>query len=174
MAWLTLLPEDIELADRVAVRRQEAAEQRGRKGHNGAASTGKNALALHVLGARTELAGKFYFHPKCHWNDFRDKIYRLPDLEDWIDVKGVDKFGYRLIVQKNDPPEWAYLLIVAQRHPIYDVIGWCWGHEAQQKRFWDDPQRTDRPAYYVGHREDFIKAPHLLYDELRRRQNGAR
>jgi hypothetical protein len=165
---ITLKTLHIDYADRAANRRQRAAVERERHAKNGAPEDYSAALALHLRGTRTEAAGKLYLNPVT-WHAFKDSIHNLPDLEDWIDVKGVPYDRDSLIVQKDDPEHWAYLLVSAQNHPQYKIIGWCWGHEAKQKRFLFDPV-GGREAHFVRQRYGILKPPLELFHEVRRRQ----
>lgn len=150
----------IDFADKLAVRRQDAADRRRRPAKNGAPTSRPRALAMHVLGTRTEAAGKLYLNPIA-WNAFVEDVRDVPDLGDFIDVKGRSKSWHNLIVQEDDPANWAYLLVDASKHPIYSVIGWCWGHEAKQKKFWNDPA-GGRAAYFVDDRR-ILRPPTDLF-----------
>ncbi len=125
---------------------------------------------MHIAGLPGEVAGKLYLNPVI-WNAFRSygSIHNLADLEDWIDVKTRTKSWHDLIVQEDDPPGWAYLLVYSNRHPVYQIVGWCWGWEAQQKKFWDDPA-GGRAAYFVKRAETIMKPPEELFAIVRQRQ----
>lgn len=167
-SWFELAEDHLRFSDRLAARRQQAATTRNRPPHNGAPTDPDRALAYHRLGARTECAGYLYLKP-VHWNTYVEHVHGVADLEDWIDVKGCLRSHHSLIVQRDDPEDWAYLLVCASRHPIYEAVGWCWGREAKVEIFRSDPV-GGRAAFFVPRDAPIIKPPHLLYDELRRRQ----
>lgn len=162
---IKLEAEHVAFADQVAIRRQAAAIERQRPAHNGAPEATPAALAIHILGARCEAAAKLYLNP-IHWNAFHASVKNLPDLGEFIDVKGIAKPSHRLIVQKDDAAEWAYLLVNAFEHPLYTMEGWCWGRDAQHPAFWRDPV-GGRAAYFVA--RDRLRPPHELVDIVRRR-----
>jgi len=146
--WITLGPQQIACADEIARKRQGAAVLRQRPAHNGAPVDYERALSINVSGARCEMAGWKWLRP-IKWHALAEDIGSLPDLGDFIDVKGISKSRHKLIVQKNDPPDWAYLLICSEQHPRYEIVGWLWGREAQQERYWGDPA-GGRPAFFVN------------------------
>lgn len=131
--WIYLTPEFEALAEQVARNRDAAAKRlRLRNAYNPVAQEIID-YDKHLLGARTELASKFVLDP-IEWHRCEDgPIPNMPDLADFIDVKGVDEHWHSLIVNPEQlRPEWAYLLTSAEERPYYLVIGWLWGHELER------------------------------------------
>lgn len=147
MITIELTDEMIDYADNVACGRRWQAWKKSRKNHNGLTGTFDRMLAIDRLGARCELAGKRFLNP-IRWNAISETIRRLPDLGDFVDVKGRAKGWHNLIVQKDDEDEFAFLLVSAERHPLYDITGWVWGKEAKRQEFWKEPV-PGRPAYFI-------------------------
>lgn len=166
--FVTLSEEQIAYADKIAQRRYDSAIQKNRQPHNGAPTDPGRALSITRVGTRGEAAGKVYLNP-VKWNAYAETLGGLADLEDWIDVKTVTRKTDRLIVQKDDDPTWAYLLIISAMHPTYEIVGWCWGYEAQKDRYWRDPV-GGRAAYFVPQNDAIIKAPRALWHEVRDHQ----
>lgn len=156
----------IEFAETLARRRQSAAIKRMRPARNGAPFDGSDALQYHRLGCFGEAAAKVFLNPVT-WNAFAADVSDLPDLDDFIDVKTCRKASYRLIVQQDSPPNWASLLVCSERHPIYTMVGWAWGHEAKKPEHWCDPN-GDGYAFFVPQR--LLHPPEELIDVLRERQ----
>lgn len=166
---ITLEPLHVDYADRLAVRRQRSAEARKRPARNGAPTDRANSLGIHIVGARAEAAAKLYLNP-VKWNAFAERgLANLPDLEDFIEVKGRTKAHYGLIVQRGDQEHWAYLLVCTHLHPVYLIVGWAWGHEAKRPEFWKDPH-GGRPAFFPPN--SILKPPAELLAEVRRRQTA--
>jgi hypothetical protein len=139
----------IDTADKVARRRRAWAVEHALEPANGAPIDNDEALALDILGARCEAAGKLFYNP-IRWHAVRDEVTN-PDLGSFIDVKGIREHGHRLIVKGHGHPEWAYVLVSAEEHPWYHILCWCWGSDAMQQRFWQDPTGRDRdPATTTG------------------------
>jgi hypothetical protein len=175
---IILLPSDVKCANKLAYARQASADLRGgRRSTRGAPRQPDLELQFNVIGARCELAGFLYLRPACDigklvWHQYTDdNPTDLPDLDNFIDVKGRTEGWHDLPVQSKviDPPDWAYLLVRAHMHPKYEIVGWCWGHEAQQLPL-SDPTGREWPAHWVKPGQHaFFKPPQLLFEELQRR-----
>ena len=163
MIRVTLTPTMIEYADNVAAVRQGTAFLKQRPNANGLIGSFDQLLAIHRQGARCEAAGKVYLNP-IRWHALAEHIKGLPDLGDFIDVKGCSRDTDRLILQRDCEDDFAYLQIF-NRHPGYFIGKWCWGFEGKQEQFWDDP-KGGRPAYFVTPWRD----PEELFAEVRLRQ----
>ena len=159
-------PDVIEYADNVAAVRQGTAFLKQRLNANGLIGSFDQLLTVHRKGARCEAAGKLYLNP-IRWHALAEKIKGLPDLGDFIDVKGCERETDRLILQRDGLDDFAYLQVF-NRHPDYLIGKWVWGFEGKQEQFWDDP-KGGRPAYFVTPWRD----PEELVAEVRRRQKDA-
>jgi len=165
VSWLTLDDEQTAHADHVARMRQDSAVKHRRKPKNGAPLDAGSQIRINYEGARAERAGKAYLD-FVFWHELADDLRNLPDLHDFIDVKGTILAMGNLVVQLDDPAHWAYLLVRIHRFPQCEVTGWAWGHEAQKPQLREELQKG-RPAYVMRHG---LRPPSELYDELRRRQ----
>jgi hypothetical protein len=160
----------IKFADKVGTLRRMAAIELGRKSTNNCVVDNQRALAMDIMGARAEAAGYLALKP-IKWHCYVDKDVRdLPDLGDFIDVKGIEREHHSLVVQSTGKPHWAYLLVDGSRHPDYSMVGWLWGSEVMQDRFWRDPA-GDRPAYFVPRAE--LRPFEELHRIVRERQGDA-
>jgi len=133
----------------VGQRRQDDNVRIGRFPANAAPTEYATALAMHIQGARTELAGKLYLDP-VHWNALLQYIHGKPDYTDYvinIDAKSRWQRHHSLIVQLDDPDDWYYLLICGALHPDYEIVGWLKGNEAKREENKADPV-GGRPAYF--------------------------
>lgn len=165
--WVTLEKTHIEFANKIArMRRKNAVDNDWQPG-NGAPDDREIAMAMDVLGARAEAAGKLYLNP-VKWHAFSLRA-DSPDLEDWIDVKGISESYHRLIIQPKKPEQWAYLLVDASQHPRYEIVGWCWGYEGKKQKYWDDPV-GQRGGYFIDRNDPIMKPPKELFNEVRMRQ----
>lgn len=156
----------VELAERhiafcldSARKRQGNAVRESLKPHNNAPNDPATALRLHFRGLKGECAAYLYLRP-ITWLVFREgRDFVEPDLQRGslcIDVKCREKNHHRLMVQKDDDASWAYVLACAHAQPVYGLVGWCYGHEAKQGRFWEDP-KGGRPAYFIGAHNPVMK-----------------
>ena len=167
-AWLLLLPEDTARSDKLAQRRIDDNIAKGRIPRNGMI----RSLEKEKVGTRCECAGWLYFHPLCTWHEFREDVRNLPDLDDFIDVKGRSGTGQPMICYAGSNPDWAYLLVWAGDHPKYHIVSWCWGREAMTVPI-TDPTGQNRPAHFVPWDAPFMKSPGELFEEQRRRRQSA-
>jgi hypothetical protein len=140
----------IGFADGVAYARRMLAIHKARAPRNGSPTDRKKALGRDVLGVRGEAAGHVY--TGLRWNALSQIIGRLPDLGDWIDVKGRSKAHYDLPVPKDGMLDWAYMLVDCSGHPAYRIVGWMFGSDAKQAQWWGDPS-GEGPAYFVPQKE---------------------
>lgn len=170
MTLIELKQQHTDFTDPLARRRMDAAVERNRQPNNNApANDTEEAFALVVMGTRCECAAYLWAKP-VKWHTFADDVRDLPDLHDFINVKGTSRSTDSLLVKSDEPDHWAYLLVLPwPRHPLYRIRGWLWGHEAKQVQWWRDPV-GDRPAYFVPQLE--LRGPEELLIFLRMRQEG--
>jgi hypothetical protein len=167
--WLTWVASDLAVADRVGHERCRQAMANGRMQSIPGPIESDAALHNDLLGARAELAAKFYLDPII-WHDLAPNLENLCDLEIGnlqIDVKGIEKKEDDcLIVQAGKPPTWAYFLVYAKNKMEYRILGWLWGHEAQRRGFWRHDVK--KPAYFVP--QGVLQPAATLLDEVRKRR----
>ena len=171
-ARLLMPTGNITFCEDLSLRRHDSAARNNRRPKNNAPTADRWAFAICRHGVFCECAGWLYLRP-CTWHAYAEEVHGLPDYENWIDAKGITQRHHHLLVQCDDPDDWAYLLIGSWDHPYYDILGWCWGREAKTAPIRDpigecggDP----RPCHFVPQDAPFMKSPVSLYDELRRRQ----
>jgi len=164
---ITLQTEHLDFSERLAKARTTESVQNNRGGRNGSPIGGRAGVKYDIIGARGECASYLWASP-VRWN-VRMPVGKVADLDSFIDVKTRPNHWQDLVIQETDPDHWAYLLVCACRHPIYQIRGWCWGHEGKQPRFYFDPP-GGWAAFFIKADDTIIKHPALLLDELRWRQ----
>lgn len=177
--WVRLMPSDILYADILALKRQASSDRSGgRVPMRGAPRGYAKELQLNIIGCRCECAGFLYCCNVCpriccpEWHAFVDNPVGLPDFDDWVDVKGRSEHWHEMPVQSSDPPDRAYTLVRAHAHPLYEIVGWCYGWEAHQLKR-SDPTGRDAPAHWVNPKiHTFFKQPALLFAEMARRHEA--
>lgn len=163
---VTLSDFQDDYAAMVARRRREAAVEKDRPARNGCPEDPEKAFAYDLLGARCECAAYIALKP-CKWNRFSQRVDDLPDIDDWIDVKGSSKAWYDLPIQKKGKPHWGYLLVCSHGHPNYKLVGWAWGSEGMLRENWRTPP-GGYPAFFLGQKR--LRPLDDLIFEMRRRQ----
>jgi hypothetical protein len=143
--------EERSLAMEEGMRRQGVNEAKGLRGRNGGAWKGSKALDIHLLGAAGEVAVASYLGMKEHLFKETEARRGSDDLPG-IDVKTRSKSRYDLIVQRQSDPNRKFVLVTIENQQTL-IHGWCYGKDAMQNQFWNDPARG-RPAYFVP--QDFL------------------
>lgn len=182
--WIDMLKSDVNYADGVARKRQDWAERQEYGPTRGSTLDRSKQLLNNSVGARCEKASWLYlrlYTDICRliWNEFIEgNPNGLADIDDFIEVKGRRKAWQELPVQpdpktlkdprKGDRPDRAFLLVRAHMHPRYEIVGWCWGHEAHTRPLIDPRGGTDL-AHFINPGDSIFKPPALLGEELRRR-----
>ena len=54
----------------------------------------------------------------------------------------------RLVLHPDDKDDEIFILTIG-RAPTFEMIGWCYGREGKLRAYWEDPQKSERPAYFV-------------------------
>jgi hypothetical protein len=129
---IRLEPQHIDFSDALGIKRNDYAIANNKARH-GVTGTPAQTEWMNIVGARAECAGYLWLRPVL-WNRWTDESIKMPDLDCFIDVKGRDRPGDDIFVHEDDPPDWAFLLISARKHPLYTVIGWRWASEVQKPR----------------------------------------
>lgn len=160
--WIVrITPVQIAHSDAVAHARFRRAREVGRIPANNAPID----VRLDIKGMRCEQAAAAAF-VGIYWHDYVTKDVRnLPDLSDFIDVKGIDHPHHRLIVQQEHnggKKHWAYLLVDGSHHPDYEICGWVWGRSAMRDDFEDCPVAGREPAFYLP--KAVLSDPRSLYE----------
>lgn len=93
---------------------------------------------------------------------------RKPDFGDDIDVKTVDYRRAQLWLTPNCPPDYIYILVSANMHPCYRIIGWCYGEEMMLQEYWNKDAPRE-PAWVINQDNPILKSPASLYEILRTR-----
>lgn len=70
---------------------------------------------------------------------------KKPDLGDNIEVRTCTSPTHHLLVRKNNPTDWKYVHVVLLSETVLDVVGWQYGSEIKQLKYWN--QDLPIPAY---------------------------
>jgi len=165
--WIILLPRRLEFCRTVAREIYDNAIRLGRRPKNGAPTDVARALAITEQGYYGEAAGMIYLSPIKWWIERLLDVRGVPDLGAIIDVKTRRAAWQDLPVQRDDEPHWIYVLAHVAELPRVCLVGWCYGHEAKQDRFWGDPA-GGRPAYWVPKDDPILRPMTALRRELER------
>jgi hypothetical protein len=168
-AWVTLMADDVADGHELAGMRRQSGIDRNRPAENGAPTQADEAMRLDLIGAMAEEAGYVYFRP-VKWAKFiSGRLNNEPDFHDFIEMKGRPQSWHELPIQRKGIPDRAYVLALGHNHPVWELVGWCWGHEGMRAEFLKDPA-GGRPAYFVP--QEIVRRRQMgeLFEILRRRQ----
>lgn len=79
-----------------------------------------------------------------YWWDGIDDRYDVGTYQ----VRQTSHRNGRLCLHAEDLDEDVFILVVGTA-PRFELIGWCYGHEGKQTQYWQDPQGTNRWAFWV-------------------------
>jgi hypothetical protein len=121
------------------------------------------------LGGRGEAAVRRWVGKRPRWRILdplpRYGEKRIPDFGDNIDVKTVYYPRAQLWLTPNCPPEYIYLLVSSNLHPVYRIIGWCYGEEMMLQKYWNADAPRE-PAWVINQDNPLLKTPASLYEMI--------
>jgi hypothetical protein len=90
--------------------------------------------------------------------------YDRSDVDDFFEIRSVSivKKDSSLIMHDDDKDEKPYILGLVGMEYV-DFVGWLWGREGKQQKFWCDKGRNGRPAFFVG--QEFLRPIEALKNE---------
>lgn len=144
---LTLTPDDAKRARVVALARMGAALAVGRTPAYGA---GRAALALHIDGARAELAfARMIGADLTDWADFvnLDLASITGDVAGW-EVRSTRYRAGRLIIHPRDNPARRFALVVTNG-VTYRAAGWILAADARRAEWWQTLNPAQSAAWCV-------------------------
>jgi len=135
-----LTPAEIQMAALVGTQRTVQCLQNGSKHRYGAKDT--EAWQMSIEGAMGECA--LAKHLGIFWSK------GLPGATDVgpHDVRQTPLAYGKLIVHPTDDDNRRYYLVTGLLGK-YVIHGYMYGHQAKQQKYWSDPQKTNRFAYFV-------------------------
>ena len=137
-----------EICIRYGQLRNDANRKIGRKDNR---TAGFDSRSIDVVGVAGEMAvskvtgipwtGRFT--PASKLTEWLKKPQ--PDLCEDVEVRTRTKPWHQLLVHKNDPLSWRYVLVRLVEANTLDIVGWAHGDEVKQEKFWNP--MLPYPAY---------------------------
>lgn len=83
-----------------------------------------------------------------------------PDVGDKHQVRTTKHPRGRLTLHdpKSDKDNDVFWLVIQRERCLFEVVGWITGAEGRRVGEWGDPQKTNRPAYWVAWKD--LHPPH--------------
>ena len=79
-----------------------------------------------------------------------------------IQVRRRSRRGWNLLLHPGDPDNHRFVLVYGEL-PTFVLAGWTTGYEGKVDRYWGDPYKTTRPAFWVP--QDELRDPEELKAE---------
>lgn len=111
-----------------------------------------NGWGLHIEGGIAEYA--VAKHLNLFWSGVVSDPFVLPGDVGHVQVRSTCYPHGRLVVHPRDSDEDIFIHVIgnpAARE--YKIMGWYVGGEAKRDEWWEDPQGSNRPAYWVPNAE---------------------
>jgi hypothetical protein len=141
---ITFDEKDLLLATSVAIRRNSSnIKNRVRTEHN--TNLRKTSWQGHCIGALGELAVCFYFGV-----EFKTEIGNFNDLDvaNAYEVRTGWRKDSHLAMFPEDFDNVPFIHVRGSLDK-FGIMGWLWGKEAKQQRWWRDKWRNGRTNYYI-------------------------
>lgn len=78
--------------------------------------------------------------------------YGAIDVGGRVEVRTRTKHWHSLILHKADKNAAPYVLVDASSTPEFRLVGWLFGKEGKLEKYWSDPSKKNRPAYFIEQR----------------------
>lgn len=142
---VTLTWAEMMLAYGVAAQRRIMNMKNGIAGKYGAPE-GDGSEELDIVSTRGEMAVAKGLN--LFWSGSVGD-YGAVDVGGLVEVRTRTKNWHSLIVHPNDKDDMPFVLVDASNTPNMRLVGWLYGRDGKNERFWDDPSRKNRPAYFI-------------------------
>ena len=124
--FVTLTPAEMSDATDIGERRNRVAVAAGIQSKYGA---GRDDARLHILGAMGECA--FCKQLNIPWPRYINTYKHKPNVGEY-DVQCRSEAHYELMVRPDNNMDWKYVLVLGPRPPLFEIVGWKWGRDAQR------------------------------------------
>lgn len=140
MIEISLSESEAQVAAEVGAKRHIFSIYRNKKPNNGAAQS----FNLHIDGALSEMAVakalKIYFTVEHEFSGIKDF--------ETFEVRSTTYLNGCLYCLKKDLEDRRYVLVINQ-FPIFKLVGWSYGKEIKQEKYWKDKSGVGRWAYWM-------------------------
>lgn len=159
LTTLKLTWPECELAAYAGMKRQLLALHDGRPDRHGFAES--DAWGTHIESAASELAVARY--TGLFWTAWARRPGDVTaDVGADVQVRRMGERGRNLLLHREDPAGHRFVL-ASGTMPTFTLHGWIHGADGQAERYWGDPYKTGRPAFWVP-KGDLLPVEDLLAD----------
>jgi hypothetical protein len=146
---VTLTWAEMQTAYMIASQRRIMNMRKGLAGRYGAPEQ-EGSEELDIVSTRGEMAVAKGLN--LYWSGSVGD-YGAIDVGGLVEVRTRTKNWHSLIIHPQDR-DWApYVLVDASDTPNMRLVGWVLGADGKDDRFWSDPSKKNRPAYFIEQSE---------------------
>lgn len=128
--WIKLTKEEFLIGTMIGSYRNMRANKNNKKDAHGFEDDGWEA---HIEGACAEIAA--YKLLGVFWSPSIDKQKEPGGDGGYYEVRRRSKQDYDHLIRTDDAAARIHIMVVGEA-PSFRVVGWIWGHEARQDRWW--------------------------------------
>lgn len=74
--------------------------------------------------------------------------YKAKDVGPY-QVRATRHASGKLILHPRDEDDDIFILVVINKKPLIQIVGWIYASEGKQEKYWADPTRKNRHAFFV-------------------------
>ena len=149
---VTLTYAEMQSAYNVGVQRVIYAMKSGLNNKYGAGRF-ESDIAIHLNGCAAEMAVAKGLN--MFWSGGVGDLNSI-DVGGKVEVRSISRINDSLIIHPSDKDGLPYVLCYNESGtPRFNLLGWIWGKQGKEERFWRDPQGTNRHAFFVPQIELF-------------------
>lgn len=161
MITMKLTGPQLSITNHVAVMRRISNEQKKIKPKHGA-PTGKGSWEGDIKSCSAELAVALYTN--LVWCGTVGQFDQR-DVGGLIEVRATQPhYHLRLHPADLDPVPFVLVWWREENMYEYDLMGWVFAHEGKMQKWFGDPWRTKRPAFWVPPKGDHLRPMETLLD----------
>ena len=142
---VTLTWPEMMIAYHVAAQRRIMNMKKGLSGRYGAPEN-EGSEELDIVSTRGEMAVAKGLN--LYWSGSVGD-YGAVDVGGLVEVRTRTKDWHSLIVHPEDKKDMPYVLVDASKVPDMRLVGWVYAHQAMDEKYWGDPSKKNRPAYFM-------------------------
>lgn len=163
-AFIQLTWPEMMTAYHVASQRRIMNMKKGLAGRYGAPEK-DGSEELDIISTRGEMAVAKFLN--LYWSGSVGD-YGAVDVGGLVEVRTRTKDWHSLIIHPEDR-DWApYVLVDSSMTPQFRIVGWIYGCDGKQEKYWSDPAKANRHAYFVTQEDlrDVSELKSLLRNQL--------
>lgn len=146
MIEVVLTPPQILMGAHIGLMRQTSNMKNNRNPRYGAGHN--NDWQYNIEGCLGEMAVASFLG--IYWDGNINRLDRA-DVGD-LEVRTRSEHWHEMLLHEADKDESKHLLVTG-KNGSYQLHGWLYGYEGKLDKYWKDPSKKDRPAFFIPQSE---------------------